>query len=65
MHVVHHSIAENEQKKNYGFCFSFWDRWLNTYLQRSEEKDIGLKDFRSDKEQSFWELLIQPIKKQG
>jgi sterol desaturase/sphingolipid hydroxylase (fatty acid hydroxylase superfamily) len=32
MHRVHHSIDRSETNSNFGFCFSFWDRLLGTYV---------------------------------
>ncbi len=47
MHRTHHSVIEVERNSNYGFCLSFWDRWLGTYTPAARgELDIGLPAWR-------------------
>ncbi len=33
MHRIHHSIESANMKMNFGFCFSFWDKWFSTYRE--------------------------------
>jgi len=66
MHRVHHSSIMKETNSNYGFNLSCWDRLFKTYRAQPEQghlqMEIGLKEFREAKQQSFWQLLLQPFK---
>ena len=62
MHRVHHSSVVEETNSNYGFCLSVWDKWFGSFKDRPDPDEIGLKEFRKDREQKFSELLIQPLR---
>lgn len=65
MHRVHHSVDVAEHNRNFGFCFSCWDRWFGTYVPQParghREMRIGLDRFRGAAQQSLIALLLQPF----
>jgi sterol desaturase/sphingolipid hydroxylase (fatty acid hydroxylase superfamily) len=69
MHRVHHSWHRDETNSNFSFHLSLWDRLFRSY--RDEPRDghvdmtIGLSDFRSDNEQTFVSLLLNPFRTPG
>jgi sterol desaturase/sphingolipid hydroxylase (fatty acid hydroxylase superfamily) len=66
MHRVHHSWYPDETNSNFSFHLSLWDHVFRSY--RHEPRDghtgmtIGLSDFRSDGEQTFVSLLLNPFR---
>jgi sterol desaturase/sphingolipid hydroxylase (fatty acid hydroxylase superfamily) len=66
MHRVHHSWYPEETNSNFSFHLSVWDHVFRSY--RHEPRDghtdmtIGLSDFRSDREQTFLSLLLNPFR---
>ena len=61
MHRIHHSSVVAETNSNYGFCLSIWDQMFGSYRHRSDPEEIGLKEFRSPREQKFISLMTQPF----
>jgi sterol desaturase/sphingolipid hydroxylase (fatty acid hydroxylase superfamily) len=65
MHRVHHSVHRDETDSNFGFNLALWDRLFGTYRDQPRGghlgMTIGLKAFRSRREQSLRRLLIQPF----
>jgi sterol desaturase/sphingolipid hydroxylase (fatty acid hydroxylase superfamily) len=39
MHLVHHSVHEDDLDHNFGFCLSLWDRLFGTYRERASGED--------------------------
>ena len=66
MHRVHHSVHRYETDSNYGFNFSIWDRLFGTYIDQPQDTHdkmlIGIKLFRSKREQMLDKLLTQPFR---
>lgn len=66
MHRIHHSVIRAETDSNFGFHLSVWDRLFRSYTANSASEPrtmpIGLNEFRSGREQSFFALLIQPFR---
>lgn len=66
MHRIHHSILFPETHSNFGFFFSFWDRFFKTYKKESQNDlriaKIGLESFRDKRNQRLDQLLLQPFK---
>ena len=66
MHRIHHSVIVKETNSNYGFCLSVWDRWFGTYTEnaskRTDEMQIGLKEFRTPKDQRLDQLMLNPFR---
>ena len=66
LHRIHHSTVGSEMNSNFGFSLSLWDRLFFSYRDKSEKNPktmiIGLDHFRSEENQSFLGLLIQPLK---
>ena len=63
MHRVHHSSDGRETNSNYGFNFSFWDRFFGTYVAQPalghDAMQIGLKDWQDDRPTRLdWTLMV-------
>lgn len=67
IHRIHHSTVHNEMNSNFGFSISLWDRLFRSYCENGdkpqENLEIGLLQFRSEKEQTTLALLKQPFLK--
>ncbi len=67
MHRVHHSIVPHETNSNFGFNLPWWDRLLGTYRDQPaaghQTMTIGIKDFRTGKDQRLDQMLIQPFRR--
>lgn len=67
MHRIHHSTLEEETNSNYGFFFSFWDRWFFSYKdaahQPLEQLKMGLSEFRSEKYFAIFQLIVIPFRR--
>lgn len=68
MHAVHHSIEQRESNSNFGFNLSVWDRLFGTYLEAPANGNagliIGLRVFRSARDNRLDRLLLQPFRRQ-
>jgi sterol desaturase/sphingolipid hydroxylase (fatty acid hydroxylase superfamily) len=63
MHLVHHSILPNDQRTNFGFALTIWDRLFGTYGAHQSEQPIGLADLQDARPgQIGWSLLL-PFRK--
>lgn len=63
MHRVHHSTDRTEQRRNFGFCLSVWDRLFGTYQSAPKaghlQMQIGLKAFQDKRaDRLTWSLLL-------
>lgn len=63
MHKVHHSDYYKETNSNYTSLLSVWDRVFGSFRLRPDLENIrlGLKEFRSDEEQTLGALLKNPM----
>ena len=65
-HRVHHSPKREETDSNYGFFLTIWDVFFNSYTDQPSaghlDMAIGLDEFRDRQEQTFWSLLVQPLR---
>ncbi len=63
MHKVHHSDYYKETNSNYTSLLSVWDRVFGSFRVRPDLENIrlGLKEFRSDEEQTIVALLMNPL----
>ncbi len=65
MHLVHHSTLPDEQRHNYGFALTIWDRLFGTYATESsagrENQTIGLAEFTDDRPAMFSWSMKQPL----
>lgn len=65
MHRIHHSVLRDEHDTNYGFNLSWWDRLFSSYRDRARQSQadltLGLDVFRSNRDQQFPSLLLQPF----
>lgn len=66
MHRVHHSVHPDETNSNFGFNLPWWDFLLGTYRAQPrdghEDMKIGIKDFRTGRDQWLDYLLAQPLR---
>jgi sterol desaturase/sphingolipid hydroxylase (fatty acid hydroxylase superfamily) len=67
MHLTHHSTLRQENTRNFGFNFSFWDRLFGTYLAEPaagrQGMVIGLTNFQDVRYERFWKMIINPLEK--
>ena len=65
MHRVHHSVIVREMNSNYGFSFSVWDRWFNTYndqpVKGHEGMMIGLANYRDANRLTLPHMIAMPL----
>jgi sterol desaturase/sphingolipid hydroxylase (fatty acid hydroxylase superfamily) len=65
MHLVHHSVIVAEQKTNFGFALSIWDRLFGTYCAESnvgaDNQKIGLSPFDDQQPSEFVWSMKQPL----
>ncbi|MEN6474948.1 MAG: sterol desaturase family protein [Syntrophaceae bacterium] len=65
MHRVHHSEVISENRRNFGFALSWWDRICGTYLRAPaaglEGMTIGLPTYRNPAQLTFAALLKNPF----
>ena len=65
MHLVHHSTLVDEQKHNFGFALTIWDRSFGTYRAESllgaENQKIGLAEIDDSRPSSFIWSMKQPM----
>lgn len=66
MHRVHHSVKTAEHNRNFGFCFSLWDRLFRLYKDQPDaghdQMQIGQEGARQPMDQRPDRLLWQPRK---
>jgi sterol desaturase/sphingolipid hydroxylase (fatty acid hydroxylase superfamily) len=64
IHRVHHSDDQKYTDSNYGDIFCVWDRLFGTFQKPdSIEIKYGLKEYKDEKAQTFWNMLVNPFKK--
>jgi sterol desaturase/sphingolipid hydroxylase (fatty acid hydroxylase superfamily) len=62
IHKVHHEQNQYYTDSNFADIFIFWDKIFKTYKYLPvKEMRYGLKEFESDKKQTFWYLMISPF----
>lgn len=64
MHLVHHSVRSDDQRHNYGFAMSLWDRLFRTYRIQSPsgpKHAIGLSDVQDERPANVVWSLKQPL----
>lgn len=65
VHLVHHSRIEAEQRRNFGFALTLWDRMFGTYRSESQmgrgNQNIGLDDFTVEDARAFTKLMKVPF----
>lgn len=63
MHRIHHSVHGQEQRRNYGFNLSLWDRVFGSYAadHRDAELRIGIAGVEADEATRFPALLREPF----
>lgn len=67
LHRIHHSIREDDQSRNLGVLFPFWDRLFGTYRESpaddAKAMTFGLDGFPTDKAFQVPYLLATPFVK--
>ena len=63
MHLVHHSVIAHEQRRNYGFALTLWDRLFGTYAAEPaagrDNQHIGLAETQNDRPANFiWSMKL-------
>ena len=65
MHLVHHSTLVEEQKHNFGFALTLWDRLFGTYRDASimgaDKQEIGLAEVHDSRPAGFVWSMKQPM----
>jgi sterol desaturase/sphingolipid hydroxylase (fatty acid hydroxylase superfamily) len=68
MHCVHHSEEIQEQFRNLGDIFPWWDHLFGTYLKApaagQDRVRFGIKGFQNDESLSLTFILLQPFRRQ-
>lgn len=63
MHIIHHSVQENESNTNFSFNFSIWDNLFKTYSEKFKSDGvIGYLKFNKSEDQTISQLLSQPFR---
>ena len=63
MHLVHHSTVADDQRHNYGFALTIWDRIFGTYAAHQSEQPIGLANAQDGHPgHAGWSMLL-PFRK--
>ena len=69
MHRIHHSVARLETNSDFGFIFSWWDRFFGTYRSEPaagyDKMTIGLENYRDPVDSQLPNLLLQPFMDPG
>lgn len=62
IHKVHHEQNQYYTDSNFADIFVFWDKLFGTYKHLPvKSMRYGLKEFDTDKKQTFWYLMISPF----
>ena len=62
IHKVHHNQNQYYTDSNFADIFVFWDKLFGTYKHLSVKSlRYGLKEFDTNKRQTFWYLIISPF----
>jgi sterol desaturase/sphingolipid hydroxylase (fatty acid hydroxylase superfamily) len=61
-HRIHHSIEPRHFNKNFGICFSLWDRWFGTAYDPAPDEwpEVGLKNI--DPPRTIRDYLLLPFR---
>jgi sterol desaturase/sphingolipid hydroxylase (fatty acid hydroxylase superfamily) len=63
MHLVHHSVDIADQRRNYGFALTIWDRIFGTYTDMSNTNVIGLETLQDARPGRLWWSLRLPFQR--
>jgi sterol desaturase/sphingolipid hydroxylase (fatty acid hydroxylase superfamily) len=63
MHLVHHSVVPADQRHNYGFALTIWDRVFGTYAASYNMGPIGLDAAQDKRPASAWWSLTLPFRR--
>jgi sterol desaturase/sphingolipid hydroxylase (fatty acid hydroxylase superfamily) len=62
-HRVHHSSHQPETDSNYAEVFSIWDRLFKTHTTKNpHEITYGLDRLREKEAQTFWGMIVTPLR---
>jgi sterol desaturase/sphingolipid hydroxylase (fatty acid hydroxylase superfamily) len=67
MHKIHHSREQRFTDRNFSNLFSIWDRPFGTFTPSRHGRAIhyGLDGCEGADRQSFWGLLVEPLRRQA
>ena len=67
MHRIHHSVEADENSRNFGFNFPWWDKLFNTYKDQPNKEHaaikIGIRGYQEQDSIGLLSLLAQPFNK--
>lgn len=61
IHAIHHSVHVHDQRSNYGFFLSAWDRMFCTYRAPSADEGPLAMGLGDNQEHSLLAMLLQPL----
>lgn len=63
LHHVHHSKLSDEQKSNYGFILTLWDKVFKTFKDEKAitQIELGVKGMQNESSDDFWTQLKSPF----
>lgn len=61
IHAIHHSVHVQDQRSNYGFFLSAWDRLFCTYRVPSADEGPLAMGLGDNRERSLLAMLLQPF----
>lgn len=63
MHRIHHSVHRDEQRRNFGFNLSLWDRLFGSYAARHRDPrlQLGVRGVQGDEATRLRALLREPF----
>lgn len=65
MHRIHHSDSWQDEHRNFGEVFPWWDGMFGTYTreaERGEQMQVGLEGYQDEKSMGLLEMLLQPLR---
>lgn len=63
LHHIHHSKISSEQRSNYGFILTLWDKVFRSYIPEKDIKkiELGVKDVPEEQSDDIWYLMRSPL----
>ncbi len=65
LHLIHHSVNKEEQNRNFGTIFSFWDRLLLSFLAPTSGSTVRVGLLETGGDLSLNGLLLLPFSSKG
>ena len=64
MHRIHHSDSWQDEHRNFGEVFPWWDGLFGTYTrvpERGAQMRVGLEGYQDERSMGLLEMLLQPL----